>query len=253
MAEWKTSISQSASGSVRLRGYDLMELVGNLTFAQAIFLLMKGELPTEAEGKMMEAILVSSIDHGIAPPSVVAARTVFSGGNPLNAGVAGGVLTIGDAHGGAIEDAAHLFQTRCTGEEDIPGLARKIVAEYRAEKKRIPGFGHRIHKKDPRTQRLLEVADESGFHGPYLDLALEMEKAINEESSKAIPLNVDGAIAAIMTQMGFDYRLGKGFFIIARTPGLVTHVFEEWQREKPFRRLPEGSYEYDGPDDRDLT
>ena len=100
---WKTALTRIEPGSIHVRGYNITELMGNLTYAQAVYLMLKGELPSEAEARMMEAILVSSIDHGSTPPSVLAARTVLSGGNSLNTSVAAGVMTIGDVHGGAIE------------------------------------------------------------------------------------------------------------------------------------------------------
>ena len=97
--KWRTAITQHVGHETYIRGYRLLDLVGNLSFAQAIYLILKGELPNEKESKMMEAMFVSVIDHGIAPPSVISARAVASGGNSLNVGVAAGVLAFGSAHG----------------------------------------------------------------------------------------------------------------------------------------------------------
>jgi len=193
-------------------------------------------------------MLTACIDHGIAPPSVVAARTVFSGGNSLNSAVAAGALTLGDFHGGAIEQCMKMFQ-ELVGEDvaDTRQLAKDKVAEMRAAKRRFPGFGHKLYKRDPRTVRMLEVAAEFGFGGRFIEFAVGVQDALEEAMDRAMPLNVDGAIAAILCDMGFDWKVGKGFFIIARIPGVVAHIVEEWSREKPFRRLPEGAYGYDGP------
>lgn len=252
--DWKTSITSNKEGEILVRGYNIDSLIGNLTFAQTAFLVLKGELPNEKEAKMMDAILVSCVDAGIAPPSVVAARTVFSGGNPLNAAVAAGVLTLGDAHGGAIEQCAKIFQDLVKPDvSDVKALAKQVVTDFLAKKKRFPGYGHKIHKVDPRTTRMLEVAKELGFGGKYIDFAVAVQKEYAEQKPDAIlPLNVDGCIAAIISDMGFDWKLGKGFFIIARTVGLVAHVHEEWVREKPFRRLPMSLHEYDGVAERKL-
>ena len=105
MAEykWKTAITEIKKGEIRIRGYDIREMMEKLSFGSAVFLILKGELPTKEESEMMRAILVSSVDHGVTPPSVLSTRTILSGGNPLNSAVAGGILTIGDVHGGAIE------------------------------------------------------------------------------------------------------------------------------------------------------
>jgi citrate synthase len=249
---WKTSITQIKKGEIRVRGYDITELMEKLTFSQVIFLILKGELPSPKESKMMEAILVSSIDHGATPPSSLTTRTVISGGNPLNAAVAGGVLTIGDFHGGAIEECAKMFQKLAKKEGDLNSLASELVKDYSAKKKRVPGYGHRLHETDPRTVKLFEIAEELGFSGKHLKLAQEIEKELEKTSGRKLPLNVDGAIAAVVSDMGFDWRLGKGFFIISRVPGLVAHAYEELTREKPMRRLGNTDFEYDGPEPREV-
>jgi citryl-CoA lyase len=250
---WKTGVAGQVDGTTVIRGYPLQELIGNISFADAIYLVLKGELPQVPESKMMNAMLTACVDHGIAPPSVVAARTVFSGGNSLNSAVAAGALTLGDFHGGAIEQCMKLFQELVGADvSDARGLAKDKVAEMRAAKKRFPGFGHKLYKRDPRTVRMLELAREYGFGGRFIDFAVGVQDALEEGMGRPMPLNVDGAIAAILCDMGFEWKVGKGFFIIARIPGVVAHIVEEWSREKPFRRLPEGSYGYDGPNLRHL-
>ncbi|MEW5924169.1 MAG: citrate/2-methylcitrate synthase, partial [Candidatus Zixiibacteriota bacterium] len=117
--EWKTAITNIGPGKIKVRGYDITQIMDKLSFAEAVFLILKGELPTKAEGEMMRAILVSSIDHGCSPPSVLGTRTVLSGGNSLNAAIAGGVLVIGDSHGGAIENAARIMQEWAAKEGDV--------------------------------------------------------------------------------------------------------------------------------------
>jgi citryl-CoA lyase len=201
---------------------------------------------------MMEAILVSSIDHGVTPPSTLGTRTIVSGGNPLNAAVAGGVLTIGDWHGGAIEQCARILQEWAQKGEDVASLATDLVKDFYSKKKRIPGFGHRLHKTDPRTVKLFELARKLKFSGKHMDLAQAVEKELFESTGKELPVNVDGAIAAVISDMGFDWKLGKGFFIISRVPGLVAHAYEERTLEKPMRKLGDTNYEYIGPGPRKM-
>jgi citryl-CoA lyase len=249
--KWRTAITQHVGHETYIRGYRLLDLVGNLSFAQAIYLILKGELPTEKESKMMEAMLVSVIDHGIAPPSAIAARAVASGGNSLNVGVAAGVLAFGSAHGGALEDAMRFLQEGVKSGRSV----EEIVKEYLENKKPIPGYGHRYYKDfDPRTKRLMGIAKELGFYGPHCKFAEDVEEEISRQKGKKLVLNVDGAIAAIASEMGFDWRLGKGFFIIGRVPGLVAHVYEELTTEKPFsKRLDEETeVEYTGVPPREL-
>jgi citrate synthase len=242
----KTGISNISPGEIRVRGYNIVDLMGRKSFAEVAYLVLKGNLPTEAEGRMMDAILTSSVDHGITPPSVLAARTVMSGGNPLNAAVAGGILTIGDVHGGAIEQCARLLQEWGAKDGDPDEIAGELLADLKSKKQRMPGFGHRLHKTDPRTVRLFELAKEFDFSGRHQTLARAIEKLFADQG-KSLPINVDGAIAAVISDMGFDWRLGKGFFIISRTVGLIAQANEEKTREKPMRNLGISGYIYDGP------
>jgi citryl-CoA lyase len=247
--KWRTAISFHDGQEAYVRGYRLRDLVGNLTFTEAIYLVLKGELPTENETKMLDAIFVATVEHSIAPPSIIAARAVISGGNKMNVGVGAGILAFGEAHGGALEGAMKFLQ------ENVERNPEEVVREYLQRGERIPGYGHRFYKDfDPRTVELFEIAKKLGFFGKYAKFALEVEKAIEKLKGKKLVLNVDGAIAAIVSEMGFDWRLGKGFFIIGRTPGIVAHVYEELTMEKPFsKRLDEEKeVEYIGPDKREL-
>jgi len=247
----RTGITRIEPGQIRIRGYDIVDLMEKRSFADVVYLVLKGELPSAAESKMMDAILTSSIDHGVTPPSSLAARTVISGGNPLNAAVAGGILTIGDTHGGAIEQCARILQ-EWAGKTGAPEkTAAALIDDLSDRNRRMPGFGHRLHKIDPRTVKLFEIADRLNFTGRHQILARAIE-ACFVASGKALPINVDGAIAAVISDMGFDWRLGKGFFIISRTAGLIAHAFEELSREKPMRKLGISDYEYDGPPPREV-
>ncbi len=251
-AEWKSAITDIGPGKIRVRGYDITEIMDKLSFAETVFLILKGELPNKAEAEMMRAILVSSVDHGCSPPSVLGARNVISGGNSLNAAIAGGVLVIGDSHGGAIENAARYMQEWAKKDGEPMELAEQMVDWMREKKIRMPGFGHRLHNVDPRTVKLFEIAGKHNFSGRHIELCRAIEKALESKLGKKLPINVDGAIAAVISDMGFDWRLGKGFFIISRVPGLLAHAYEEMTREKPMRQLGNRNYSYDGPEDREI-
>jgi citrate synthase len=230
--------------------------MGRITFAQGVFLAIKGELPTETEAKMLDAMLVSSVDHGVTPPSCLAARTVASTGAPLNAALAGGILAISRHHGGAIEDSMRVLQEALRRKNDMnttpEEMASIIVKEYREGHKRLPGFGHRIHTRDPRTGKLFQIASDLGIAGEYVQMAKVLEGAIERSSGKRLPINVDGAIAALLCEMDFPPELANAFFIMARIPGLVAHVYEEQTRMKPMRHINSKNHEYDGIPERPL-
>ncbi len=251
---WKTAVTKVEPNKLLLRGYPIDELMGRITFAQGVFLAIKGELPTEAEAKMLDAILVSSVDHGVTPPSCLAARTLASTGTPLNAALAGGVLAISRHHGGAIEDSMSVLQeaVRRKGEmgKTQEEMASVIVKEYRDKNKRLPGFGHRIHTRDPRTTKLFQIASDLGIAGEYVGMAKAIGDAIEKSTGKSLPINVDGAIATLLCEMDFPTKLANAFFIMARIPGLVAHVYEEQTRMRPMRRINTADHEYDGPPER---
>jgi citrate synthase len=221
-----------------------------------IYLLLKGTLPSKEEGDMMDAMLTACIDHGVTPPSAMAARVVASGGVPLPSAVAAGILSIGDAHGGAIEKGAKFMQEgiQRMKQEDgsIETMAKTLVDESRKNHQRILGFGHRVHTRDPRTLRLFSLADQLGIAGDHIALAKAIEKELEKSLGKQLPINVDGAIAAISSDMGFDWRLGKGFFVIGRVAGLTAQVYEEQTRYKPMRKMFLVEHGYDGPEERNL-
>jgi len=250
--KWKTAITETKKGEIRVRGYDIVEMMGRLSFSDAIFLTLKGELPKGAESEMLRAILVSSTDHGVTPPSVLSTRNVVSGGNSMNAAVAGGVLTIGDVHGGAIERCARILQDWGKRPDEVSFIAKELVSEFIYKRRRIPGFGHRLHETDPRTVKLFQIARDLNFLGRHMELAQAIEVELTSSLGRKLPINVDGAIAAVISDMGFDWRIGKGFFIISRVVGLVAHAYEEMTREKPMRKLGDWNFEYDGPGKREI-
>lgn len=252
---WQTKISKVEPDHIVTRGYRQENLIGTVPFASVFFLLIKGKMPDKKEAKMIDAIITSSIDHSVTPPSTHAARIVASAGVPLPSAVAAGILAVGDIHGGAIEDGARILQEWVKlmnkNEWSFEQTAQKLLADLKEQGKRIPGFGHRIHKNDPRTKRLYEMADDLKISKEHMKLSL----ALREEFAKrkALPINVDGAIAAIISDMGFDWKLGKAFFLIGRCAGLIAHVYEEMTTQKPMRRMCEQKVTYDGPWERDLT
>jgi citrate synthase len=251
-----TAITFTAPGEIRFRGYAVEELMGNVDFGQAVYLLLRGELPDAKVGRLMTAILVSSIDHGPGAPSVLGARTAASTGAQLNACVASGVLNINRFHGGAVEDCAKaiheiIARADSTG-ESLPEATDAVLAEYRARKYHVAGFGHQLHPRDPRTPRLFQLAEEAGVSGRYVETCLCIEAGLEKHLGKKLPINVSGAIAAVLLELGFEPDLMNGFFIISRVPGLVAQAREEMTREKKMRKIIPGAHEYDGPGPRTI-
>lgn len=254
--KWKTAITKIEPNKISIRGYPLDDLLGKVSFSQMVYLLFKGELPEKNVSKLIEAILVSSVDHGTTPPSALSAMTVASTGAPLNASVAAGILAISQFHGGAIEECMRILTKAMSYKESnncTPEVAAaEIIKEYRRGKKRLSGFGHRLHTDDPRTKKLFHLAEELKISGHYVHLARSFEDELDKTLGKRLPINVDGAIAALLCEMDFDIIFANAFFIIARVPGLVAHIYEEKTRYKPMRIIHPTDVEYDGPDNRNI-
>jgi len=248
MEKWYTSITDIEPNKVAPRGRPLNELMGNMSFGGVVYLLMTGHEPDDTVSRMVDAILVSSVDHGVTPPSCLAARNAASTGAPLNACIASGVLAINKFHGGAIEGCMEVLKRviNLASAENIgiDQAADRILQEEKAARRRVPGYGHRLHTNDPRTTRLLALAREYGLNGPGIDASFAMGKAIERAMGKPLPLNVDGAIAACLVDLGIEPALANAFFIIARVPGLVAHANEERSKQKPMRRIIQSDAEY---------
>jgi citrate synthase len=254
--KWATKITKVEPNHLVTKGYKQEDLIGNIPYPSVVYLLLKDELPSKEHGRMMDAILTACIDHGVTPPSSIASRTVASGGVPLPTAVAAGVLSIGDAHGGAIEKGAKFMQegiVRMKKEnKTIDEMAQILVKECKEQHKRILGFGHRVHTSDPRTKKLFLLADELKITGDHINLSKAIEIELEKSSGKKLPINVDGAIAAIISDMDFDWRLGKGFFLLGRVAGLTAQVYEEQTEFKPMRKMFDVDHEYNGPEEKDL-
>jgi citrate synthase len=252
---WTTSLSETTAETITIRGYDIAELVGSVPFAAVVHLLYTGELPDPPTARLIDALMVASIDHGAGAPSVLAARTAVSGGATLQAAAAAGLLTLGEFHGAAVDSsmraiASVVDATRASG-SNLTSAADDLVADWRAHGKRIPGFGHRQHKRrDPRLDRLLSIARNADLSGEHLAAAEALEAALTRAVGKPTPINIDGVMAAILNEVGFPSDLGNALFIASRLPGILAHANEERQMMTPMRRVDPMNHTYRGPDRR---
>ena len=257
---WRTALTCIEPNKIIVRGYPLDEMMGRMTFGEAIYLLLMGESPSPAIASLMEAILVSFIDHGATPPSTMAARNTATTGAPLRACVASGVLGFGRYHGGDIEscmqflDAGLELVRKGVSYRDA---AEEIVTRWQAveEAGGIPGFGHRFHTRDPRAARLFQMALELEIEGHHVQMirAVEMLMAGRAQNGEtAQPVNIDGAIAAVCGDIGIPPGVANALFIISRVPGIAAHAREEVERHEPMRQIDPTDHLYDGPSERRL-
>ncbi len=254
---WKSAIAAVRPGALSVRGYSLKDLIGRLSFTEMIWLVMMGELPRPEVVRVMDAVLVSAAEGGARSPSVLVARTVASCGAPISAAVAAGGVAISKYHGGAVEDCMRqlsaIREEVASGSVPLDEACRQAVRRRRKQGERLGGFGHRVHKEvDPRVETLFAITREAGFGAGFLDLALAVERALEAETGKKLPVNIDGAYAAVLCEIGFPAELSNPLWLLSRSVGMIAHAHEEQARMRPRRWIHPTDWEYDGPPERDL-
>ncbi len=260
---WRTSIIDMAPGEIRYRGYPIQELIGRVSFAQMIWLMTRGELPSESQGRLLDAALMSAVDHGPQAPSIAIARMAATCGVGLNNAMASAVNVLGDVHGGAGEQAVEMYLDIAAlidgGQEPAAAVRAGLDAAIATYGKFVSGFGHRFHPIDPRAPRLLELVDEAAQAGVVNGRFAQIARAVEDElaqrkGGKRIPLNIDGATAVIYAELGFPAPLARGLFCLSRSVGILAHAWEQSQQggrnKGPIPR--EYLWRYDGPAQRSV-
>lgn len=254
---WRTSIIEMSPGVIRYRGYAIEDLIrARVGYAQMVWLMTRGELPSPAQADLLEAALMSAVDHGPQAPSIAIARMAATCGVGLNGALASGLNVLGDVHGGAGEQALALYESvgdRLEAGAVLGDAVREALAEQVAQHgKVIPGFGHRFHPVDPRTAPLLERVDEAVaagvVPGRHAAIARAIEDALAQGRPRRIPMNIDGATAVIYGELGFPAPLARGLFCLSRAVGLLAHAWEQTQQGARIKGpLPrQWTWTYDG-------
>ena len=227
-----TGIGKAELHRILVRGYDLnKELVGKITFTDMTSLMLRGRLPTPNEAKMLDALLVILVEHGLVS-HVIAARLVYHcAPEAIQAAVAAALCGAGSVHLGSSEWSAKMLTEALPNESenrDLEQIATNIFDDYSNRKQRIPGIGHRTHAEgDPRAETLFGIAKENGIYGSYCELLQKLSEVASQRRKRLIPVNVTGAIAAIALDMGFPWQITKAFALIGRTLGVMGHIAEE--------------------------
>ena len=233
---WTTEIIDMAPGQIRLRGHPIQDLIGNTSFPQVIWLMTRGDMPTEEQANLLEAALVAAIDHGPQAPSIAAARMAVTCGLSLNGAMASAVNMLDEVHGGAGEQAVEMYTQIDDAMKNglaLDAATKQAVDRWQAERtKFIPGFGHRFHKpEDPRAPRLLGLVDEAAAAGTvtgrYAEIGRAVQDLLNRRKGKPVPMNIDGATAVIFAELGFAAPLARGLFCLSRSVGILSHAWEQ--------------------------
>ncbi len=230
----RTSICTSDADTITVRGHDLTgDLLGSRTFTEYFFLSVTGHLPTEDQRDFLDILLISIAEHGLTPNAQASRMTLAAAPDALQAALAAGILGCGTVILGAAELAGQLLaegKTRIEGGASAQEVARNIASAATRDGRRLPGFGHPIHKPtDPRTHRILSLAQERGVADTHCALAEALDTAVTEARGKPLTMNVSMAIAAVLLDLDFPAGMIKGIPLLARTAGLLGHLAEEQQ------------------------
>ncbi len=237
---WATSIIDMQPGKIEFRGQPIQKLIGAVSFAQMIWLMVRGDMPSTEQAALFEAALVAGVDHGPQAPSIAAARMAATCGLGLNNVIATGVNMLGDVHGGAGEQCAELYidiAERIQAGASMEEAVKNGLDHWRANfGKIVSGFGHRFHRPtDPRAPRLMalvrEAAQDKVVSGLFADIGEQVQRELGvQRGNRPIAMNIDGATAVIFCELGFPAPLSRGLFCLSRSVGVLAHGWEQMQQ-----------------------
>ena len=245
-----TSIATHTNQDIFVRDKSLCrDLIGKVSFTEMSYFQITGRMPNPAQVKMLDACLVTLMEHGLTP-SALSSRLIYSSApEAMQAAIAAGLMGVGSVFAGTMEGCAELIKRLIDSKNQLEDEADAVAREFQLSQLPVPGFGHHLHKPDdPRSIRLLLIADELGLTGPWINALKHLSTAIDKRYKKHITINATGAIAACLGDCGINAEIMRGFALITRCAGLVGHIHEE--QHKPAMRViwenSEAAIPYDG-------
>jgi citrate synthase len=234
---WQTEIGYKTADKIVLRGYDTTELgEAGWTFPAVVFLLFQGRLPKKNEEKMLNFFMVEFMEHALSP-STLTARCCASGRPALNAAIAAGIMTFGEAHGpGHLHGImVHKYMELHDKQgKSLTEVAEILVKDHKG--KIIMGLGQPQHiHGDPRAIRIMKMARELGVAGKFHDLQIEIEKAFERINGKKVWTNVIGGANSVFMDLGFTPLAAWAIGVLCRGFSCAAHAMEEMTREKAWR------------------
>lgn len=245
---WSTAIIDIRPDVIRPRGIPIQDLIGQVGYAQMVWLMLRGELPSPAQARLLEAALVAAVDHGPQAPSIAIARMAVSCGTALNGAMASAINVLDDVHGGAGEQCLALYRQALA-----LGVEAALDHHVQAHGRIVPGFGHRFHRTDPRAVRLMALVDaargDGTVTGEHARVGRAIEDAMALRTGRRLPMNIDGATAVVFGELGFEPPLARGLFILSRSVGILAHAWEQMGESHRIKGpMPPGvGYTYTGP------
>jgi citrate synthase len=246
----KTHIAASNATSITVRGRNLVhDLMGRHSFTDMIYFLLRGRMPTASQTRVLDACLVTLMEHGWTPTSIIARLAIDSVPGQAQVGIAAGLLAVGDVFVGTMEGAGRIL-AEGIAKPDLQAWCREVVADHRARRAPLPGFGHPFHKPDdPRPPRLFAIAQESGCDGRYISLLQQLSAELDRAMGRHLTINATGAIAALLLEIDLPPQVMRSIATISRAAGLAGHLAEEHETHAARRiwQLVEEHIPYEEP------
>lgn len=241
-----TGVSAETTKGLTLRGNPISKLIAEADFISTLYLSIVGRKPSAQEAKILNAVLVSGIELGLGPATAFVPRVVASSGADMLSALAATILTAGPLHAGAVTGAMRLFSLVAADPDAIEQAVDAEVAKMLKNKQRISGFGHAAYTgKDPRAVALFKLArQDAKIDVLYMDIARQVEHAIEQQSGRLRILNIDGAIAALLLSIGIPAEAGNALFAVSRVAGSIAHILEEQAQNGGVRRVRPQDIEY---------
>jgi citrate synthase len=225
-----TAICTFDADNILIRNKDLInDLIGKYSFTQLMLLQALGQEPTEMQSRIVDAVLVTIMEHGLVPSAIATRLTHYGAPESFQGAVVAGLLGVGDRYAGTAGECGEILERIVNRpDKERKALATEEVRAYRKIRRPVPGFGHPIHHEaDPRVPRLLEFANEAGAGGDFIAAMRLLESSLQEELGKPLVTNISAAIAAVLGEAGVPAKLMRGIVLTARCAGLVGHLYEE--------------------------
>ena len=225
-----TAICEFDSDRILIRGRDLVDdIMGKYSFSELLILQALDREPSKLQSRIVDSVLVTIMEHGLVPSAVVARLTHGGAPESFQGAIAAGLLGVGDRYAGtAAACGAMLERIVALPVSERPAQSREEVATCRKRREPVPGFGHPIHgNRDPRVERLLDIAREAGADGGFIDALDLLAESVRQEVAKPLVTNVSAAIAAVLCEAEVPARMMRGVVLTARCAGLVGHLLEE--------------------------
>jgi citrate synthase len=227
-----TRIAGYDADQITIRGKDLVnDLMGKVSFSEMLLLQLTGRTPSRMQATILDAVLVTIMEHGLVPSAIVTRLTHYGAPESVQGAIAAGLLGVGDRFAGTASECAQVLEPIAAASRlKRASIARDSVKSYRKRERPIPGFGHTIHRQlDPRVTRLLQIVKAAGATGHYLRALSALESAVHKTIGKNLVTNVSAAIAVALGEAGVPAKAVRGIVLTARCAGLAGHVYEESQ------------------------